>query len=353
MFPESILAWLGVFAVAAISACGLMEPTQTQWPEGAWKRHTIDDSSKGADGVRLADFDRDGRLDVVSSWEQGGKVRVYRNPGGNALHDAWPAVTVGEVGDPEDAFFVDLDEDGALDVVSSCEGSTRSIFVHWAPKDPSRLMDSDEWTTQELPAASGSAKWMFAFAMQVDGRNSVDLVAGAKREGSQLGWFESPADPRSLGDRQWHPLYDARWLMTIRPRDLDADGGSDILATDRHGERRGAFWLENPGPDAAALGEWAEHRIGPMGEHEAMYNTVADLDGDGLDDVLVAVKDGPVRYHRRTQLEPALWETHLIEMPLTRGLKWLRNGGQLRLRQMRQRSNCVRWCRIHHRQGGQ
>ncbi len=34
-------------------------------------------------------------------------------------------------------------------------------------------------------------------------------------------------------------------------------------------------------------------------------------------------------------------------------LKWLRNGGQLRLRQMRQRSNCVRWCRIHHRQGGQ
>ena len=34
-------------------------------------------------------------------------------------------------------------------------------------------------------------------------------------------------------------------------------------------------------------------------------------------------------------------------------LKWLRNGGQLRLRQMRQRSNCVRWCRIHHHQGGQ
>ena len=36
-----------------------------------------------------------------------------------------------------------------------------------------------------------------------------------------------------------------------------------------------------------------------------------------------------------------------------RPVKWLRNGGQLRLRQMRQRSNCVRWCRIHHRQGGQ
>ena len=34
-------------------------------------------------------------------------------------------------------------------------------------------------------------------------------------------------------------------------------------------------------------------------------------------------------------------------------VKWLRNGGQLRLRQMRQRSNCVWWCRIHHHQGGQ
>ena len=38
-------------------------------------------------------------------------------------------------------------------------------------------------------------------------------------------------------------------------------------------------------------------------------------------------------------------------LPRLHRLKWLRNGGQLRLRQMRQRSNCVRWCRIQNSLG--
>ena len=33
----------------------------------------------------------------------------------------------------------------------------------------------------------------------------------------------------------------------------------------------------------------------------------ADLDGDGLEDVLVAVKREPVRYHRRTARFPPAW----------------------------------------------
>ena len=298
-----------------VSACSETDSSLPSWPEGAWPRHTIDDTSFGADGVRLADFDGDGRLDIVSPWEQGGRIRVYRNPGESSLREPWPAVEVGAVGDPEDAFFVDLDGDGALDVVSSCEGQTRSIYVHWAPKDSSRLMDSEAWTTEELPAASGVAMWMFALAMQVDGKNAVDLIAGAKGDEAWLGWFESPEDPRTLSGWKWHPLYEAGWLMTIRLHDLDGDGDSDILATDRVGERRGAFWLENPGPREAVPGPWSEHRIGPVNDYEAMHNTIADLDADGLDDVLVAVKNGSIRFHRRSQHKPALWETHLIEMP--------------------------------------
>jgi hypothetical protein len=76
--------------------------------------------------------------------------------------------------------------------------------------------------------------------------------------------------------------------------------------------------LENPGTDNAAS-KWKEHRIGPVGEHEAMHNTIADLDQDGLEDVLVAVKGGPIRYHRRTSQSPPTWETHTIEMPPNSG----------------------------------
>ena len=98
-----------------------------------WVRHTIDDSSRGADGVRLGDVNGDGLPDIVTGWEEGGRIRVYVHPGKDAVKQRWPAVTVGEVEKPEDAVFADLDGDGVLDVISSTEGETKTIFVHWAP----------------------------------------------------------------------------------------------------------------------------------------------------------------------------------------------------------------------------
>ena len=309
-----------ILLLAAVPAgCGAPETGNFEAVGNGWPRHVIDDSSLGADGVRTADIDGDGRLDITSPWEQGGQVRVYLNPGESGVRERWPAVTVGEVGDPEDSFFVDLDGDGNLDVVSSCEGETRAIYVHWAPADRSRLLDADAWTTEELPAAAGAGRWMFAFAMQVDGKAGVDLIAGAKGEDAWLGWFEAPEDPRDLHAWRLRPLYRAGWLMTLRPSDIDGDGDLDIVATDRRGPRRGAFWLENPGAAAAAAAPWTEHRIGAVNAYEAMHNAVVDLDGDGLEDVLVAVKREPVRYHRRTARFPPAWETHAIAMPTNAG----------------------------------
>ena len=46
-----------------------------------WTRHTIDGTLEGADGVRLADVNRDGWQDIVTGWEESGQVRVYQNPG--------------------------------------------------------------------------------------------------------------------------------------------------------------------------------------------------------------------------------------------------------------------------------
>ena len=109
----------------------------------AWQRHVIDNSSRGADGVRLADVNGDGMLDAVTGWEEGGVIRAYINPGPFAVTKSWPLVTVGSVKSPEDAVFVDLDGDGAMDVVSSCEGKTRTVFFHWAPKSVNQFLGAN------------------------------------------------------------------------------------------------------------------------------------------------------------------------------------------------------------------
>ena len=36
-----------------------------------WNRHTIDNSSRGADGIRLLDVNADGLLDIATGWEEG------------------------------------------------------------------------------------------------------------------------------------------------------------------------------------------------------------------------------------------------------------------------------------------
>ena len=57
-----------------------------------WERHTIDDSSKGADGVRLLDINNDGLTDITTGWEQGKITRVYINPGPTLVPSPWPVM---------------------------------------------------------------------------------------------------------------------------------------------------------------------------------------------------------------------------------------------------------------------
>lgn len=271
-----------------------------------WVRHTIDDSSSGADGVRLADLDGDGLLDLATGWEEGGIVRAYLNPGPDRAKAPWPAVTVGSVASPEDAVIVDLDGDGFPDVVSSCEGNTRTVFVHWNPGDPAALLDPEAWTTEPIPATVGVQQWMWCEPMQVDGRFGVDLILAGKNDGATLGWLEAPENPRNLRAWRWHPIRPVGWIMSLLAHDLDFDGDLDLIGSDRRGDRRGVFWLERRGP--AHSPEWVEHPIGGE-DAEVMFLDVADL--NGREDILVATRDQGVLIFRT---EEDSWQSYRIPL---------------------------------------
>jgi len=294
--------------------CLLLSATAHAQP---WRRHTIDNSSRGADGVRLADVDGDGLLDITTGWEEGGVIRVYRNPGADQSKQPWPSVTVGRVNSPEDAVFADLDGDGAEDVVSCCEGKTRTVFFHWAPKEAGQAayFDASAWQTEAVPATASQQMWMFAVPLEIDGQGGIDLVVGSKSGGATVGWLQSPADPRDVAGWRFHPLYQAGWIMSLQLRDMDGDGDMDVLASDRKTATRGVLWLENPGTDTAGRGaEWPLHRIGGE-DREVMFLTSADLDQDGRVDVVCTVKDRGIAFFRNTGEAARPWQVYEIPMP--------------------------------------
>ena len=309
--PAAAGGLLVVWMLAASAAPGRAEDRGR-----AWRRHTIDASSRGADGVRLADINGDGLPDIATGWEEGGQVRVYLNPGPKRAKETWPAVTVGKVRSPEDAVFADVDGDGAADVVSCCEGKTMCVFVHWSPREAKARLTASAWQTRAIPATKGVTRWMFCVPMQVDGRGGLDLVVGSKNPGGQIAWLESPADPRKLSAWRRHEICPAGWIMSLIAADMDGDGDLDVVASDRKGARRGCFWLANPGPGDRRKQPWPRHPIG-AGDSEVMFVTLADLDRDGLTDVLAATKPDRLLYLRRKagQGGKTSWESLAIRKP--------------------------------------
>jgi hypothetical protein len=251
-----------------------------------WKRHVIDDSSLGADGTKVADVNQDGNMDIVVGWEEGGVTRLYFNPGNP--HLPWDYIEVPSP-DVEDAFAVDLDGDGFMDLVTFSEGQHQRITVHWAPSDSLAYRESSNWQSEDIPITIGMTRWMFGRAVDMDGKYGIDLIVGSKDPNGRLGWLESPENPRNMSEWKYHHLSDAGWIMSIEWLDMDGDGIEDILLTDRYGNLSGLRWLKNPGNDNAIRQAWENHFIG-LRDGEPMFLGLADispLNADGLPGIIV------------------------------------------------------------------
>lgn len=299
----------------------LGHPLQAEEPDRGtpWQIHIIDDSSRGADGVKLYDIDGDGLLDLTTGWEEGGITRIYRNPGPDKVKSAWPALTVGKTPQVEDAAWIDLEHKNISRAVVSCsEGKTRSVFVHWMPEDKPF---ENAWEQAVIPASKNRMMWMFAIPAKLgqDDSGGEVLVAAGKGPGAEIGWFECTGEPRDLSSYQWHPLSPAGWIMSLFAVDMDGDGDQDLLTTDRKGKHRGCRWLENPGSDSSKGEPWKNHWVGGQ-DREVMFAHLADLDQDGLQDILVVSRaPDEVHWYRRLDQSGLKWDHRVIPYPQNTG----------------------------------
>jgi hypothetical protein len=250
-----------------------------------WKRHTIDSSSRGADGVRLADINNDGRLDIATGWEEGGVVRIYIHPEQPAVRQPWPAIDVGHVGQPEDAVFSDVDADGHPDVVSCCEGTTRSVYVHWNPGN-----DHGPWETDAFPQLQGKLPWMFCLPVEGQSEQTAELVVGSKGGNGLIGRLLPPSDGsrKQLSRWTWKPLGPAAWIMSIQHADINGDGMDDLVYSDRRPPTRGIHaWLRPRSNNE----KWQRMTLGAT-DREVMFLDMDDINNDGLSDIVCDVRRG-------------------------------------------------------------
>jgi hypothetical protein len=161
------------------------------------------------------------------------------------------------------------------------------VFWHRFTGGTDDLLNSDRWQTSAFPATEGTQMWMQALTMNVDGQFGDDLILASKSQGATVGWLQAPEKPEDLAAWQYHKLRDApagscrsrcrTWMQMAMPTCCSptakdratASSGSPIPA-----RRPRAIRL--PGK---------EHVIGAQGR-EVMFADIADMNGDGLLDVV-------------------------------------------------------------------
>lgn len=108
---------------------------------------------------------------------------LYFNPGPELVRDeiAWSQVDISgglPIKGIEDAAFADFDLDGFDDaIISSIEGDTRSLGIHWFEGDD--MLDPDDWRGVYMMPEE-LAGYMKARVAQIDGVAGADIVAGSR-----------------------------------------------------------------------------------------------------------------------------------------------------------------------------
>jgi hypothetical protein len=223
------------------------------------------------------DFDADGLLDVLMVGFPGETAQWFRNPG--TPDGTWePHVVLQAVGG-ESPEWADITGDARPELVFMTGG-----VLGYAGPEP--LDPLAPWAFRPISDARGYGGFTHGLGVgDIDGDGRTDVLEAT-------GYFVQP--PSLAGDPIWtrvdQPFGAGGAQMEVR--DLDRDGDADVVATlAAHGY--GLAWYEQGEPGSTP--GFTEHVIvaaSPPGPedpailHEPHALRMADMDGDGMDDIV-------------------------------------------------------------------
>jgi len=242
----------------------------------------------------IADFNGDGRPDILVL----GRVLFhqafwYENPGAAEATkpDArWKKHFVANRVFGESPLFMDVDGDGRPELVSISGDTAADKIKQWGWYAPDRTDPNKPWKFVPITEKGDFNHYYHGEGIgDLNGDGRADLVLNE-------GWWEQPAKGAPAGTL-WkkHPFVFSsdKGGAQILVCDVNGDGRADVVtALNAHGW--GLAWFEQK-RDAAGEITFVEHRMMGTRDEEKKYGvafsqphalTLADLDGDGLPDVI-------------------------------------------------------------------
>ncbi|MEX0779051.1 MAG: VCBS repeat-containing protein [Balneolales bacterium] len=251
-----------------------------------WQEHIIDETGN-VETIRAWDVDSDGHLEIVPN-NPNDPLKYYkleRNSDGKSIGEFNKVTVYNEQG--HGLGFGDVNGDGRGDFI---------VSAGWleAPAD----INNGSWTLHnEFDLGSASIP-IQVIDVNRDGKN--DLIVG-QAHGYGLDWYEQTSD--ASGERAWkkHSIDpDNSQFHTLEIADLDGDGSKELITGKRYRAHNGG----DPGandPIGIYYYKWngesfAKHIIAydTLGEGKGtgIYFSIADINGTGRNDIIVAGKDG-------------------------------------------------------------
>ncbi|MHC4822465.1 MAG: FG-GAP repeat domain-containing protein [Planctomycetota bacterium] len=287
----------------------------------------------GSQGIAIGDIDNDGLDDVYVAQQGGLANRLYRHLPDGTVEEISAASQVDFLDNTRGVLFVDLDNDGDQDLVTTVRANIIIAYNNGRGVFPERkvLRYNDLADIYSITAADP------------DGDGDLDLYACRYVTGGLIGGVPTPyhdADNgasnfywRNEGDRQWREVSNlvglgennTKFSLGACWEDIDADGDLDLYVANDFG-RNNLYINDGRGNFKDEALERGADDIGA-----AMGASIADVDLDGDMDILVTNMFSSAGRRIATQsdrfMEGQAQEVHKDYVRHARGNTLLKNRG--------------------------